>query len=155
MASKNATRIVDGLLERRVFDTAADAANSVPASGWRDWQTTGVQFSSFHKDRTPFALPFRPEDYVWAGPFTLRLPQQHQEKGKDFRLGHFRRGVSKYTTMLARGQAVPPVVLLYQEPWGWSMQDGNHRYEALVKAGATTYDAFLGKPKLSTPTDSR
>jgi hypothetical protein len=27
------------------------------------------------------------------------------------------------------------------------MQDGNHRYEALVKAGAKAFDAFLGKPK--------
>jgi hypothetical protein len=34
------------------------------------------------------------------------------------------------------------------------MQDGNHRYEALVKAGATTYDAFLGKPKEKKPMDS-
>jgi len=27
------------------------------------------------------------------------------------------------------------------------MQDGNHRYEALVKSGATTFEAFLGRPK--------
>lgn len=151
MTSAAATRIVFRLLERRVYASAADAAKSVPASGWRDWQSAGVQFSSFHEDRTSFALPFRPDDNVWAGPFTFRLPENHQAQGKQFRLGHYRRGVKKYANMLAKGLEVPPVVMLYHEPWGWTIQDGNHRYEALVKAGATTYDAFLGKPKTKKP----
>src|SRR5439155_17284650 len=146
-ASTEATRIADSLLESRVFDSAADAAKTVPASGWRDWQSAGVEFSRFHKDHTPFALPFRPDSYVWSGPFTLRLPERHQQQGQQFRLGHFRRGVKKYSTLIARGQTLPPVVLLYHEDGSWRMQDGNHRYEALVKAGAKTYDAFLGKPK--------
>jgi len=149
MPSNEATRVADRLLESRVFDSAADAAKTVPASGWRDWQSAGVQFSRFHMDRTPFALPFRPEDYLWAGPFTLRLPQQHQEQGKDFRRGHFRRGVRKYANLLARGVTLPPVVMLYHDDGTWRMQDGNHRYEALGKWGAKTYDVFLGKPKLT------
>ena len=51
--------------------------------------------------------------------------------------------------MLAKGLAVPPVILLYHDVWGWTMQDGNHRYEALVKVGVATYDVFLGKPRRS------
>lgn len=34
------------------------------------------------------------------------------------------------------------------------MQDGNDRYEALVKVGVATYDAFRGKPKRKQPVDS-
>ena len=34
------------------------------------------------------------------------------------------------------------------------LQDGNHRFEALVKAGVHTYDAFLGKPRRKRPIDS-
>jgi len=147
MTSTAATKIVFNLLEGRAYETPAEAAQSVPPLGWHEWQAAGVQFSRFHKDGTPFALPFRPEAYLWAGPFTLWVPKAHQAQGQQFRRGHFRRGVKKYANMLARGQAIPPVVLLYHEPWGWTMQDGNHRYEALVKAGAATYDAFLGKPK--------
>jgi hypothetical protein len=161
MISEAATRIVSRLLEGRAYDTDFEAARSVPASDWRDWRSAGVQFSSFHKDRTPFALPFRPDDYLRAGPFTLRIPQSDLDIGKDyrqrgieFRLGHYRRGVKKYANMLAKGLKLPPVVLLYHEAWGWTMQDGNHRYEALVKAGAATYDAFLGKPKKKKPIDS-
>jgi len=55
--------------------------------------------------------------------------------------------VKKFAGMLARGLILPPVVLLHHEPWGWTVRDGNHRYEALVRAGATTFDAFLGKAK--------
>jgi hypothetical protein len=55
--------------------------------------------------------------------------------------------------MLAKGLRLPPVALLYHEAWGWTMQDGNHRYEALTSAGAATYDAFLGKPKKKKPID--
>src|SRR5439155_2299512 len=109
-------------------------------------RTAGVQFSSFRKEGTPFALPFRPDSYLWAGPFTLRMSQWDLDKGKDYRergidfhLGHYQRGIKKYTNMLARGLKLPPVVLLYHEAWGWTMQDGNHRYEALLKTGATTY----------------
>jgi len=56
--------------------------------------------------------------------------------------------------MLAKGLKLPPVGLLYHEAWGWTMQDGNHRYEALLTTGATTYDAYLGKPKRKKPVDS-
>jgi hypothetical protein len=161
MIAEAATRIVSRLLEGRVFATDFEAARSVPASGWRDWQSAGVQFSSYHKDRTPSALPFRPDDYLWAGPFTLKIHQSdldmgkdYRERGIDFHLGHYQRGVKKYMNRLAKGLKLPPVVLLYHDAWGWTMQDGNHRYEALVKAGATTYDAFLGKPKKKKPIDS-
>ncbi len=44
-------------------------------------------------------------------------------------------------------QVKPPPVLLLQQPAGWALQDGSRRFEALMKAGAATYDAFLGKPK--------
>jgi hypothetical protein len=138
----------------KVFKDAWEAAASVPRSGWRDWREAGVQFSQFHQDRTPFALPFRPDSYVWAGPFTLKMPGGPSERREDFRLGHYRRGVRKYASMLAQGLKLPPVALLYHEAWGWTMQDGNHRFEALVKAGATTYDAFLGTPKQKQAFDS-
>lgn len=161
MISAAATQIVSRLLEGRVFDTAFEAARTVPDSGWQDWRSAGVQFSSFHKDRTPFALPFRPEDYLWAGPFTLKMSKwdlnmgkDYRERGIDFHLGHYRRGVTKCANMLEKGLKLPPVALLYHEAWGWTMQDGNHRYEALVKAGAATYDAFLGKPRRKQPVDS-
>ncbi len=135
------------LLESRVFDTAADAAKSVPSSGRRDWQSAGVESSRFHKDHTPFALPFQPDSYVWAGPFTLRLPEHHQQQRQQSHLGHFRRGVRKYLYLLAQGRRLPPVVFLNHDDGSWRMQDGNHRYEALVKSGATTFEAFLGRPK--------
>ena len=132
-----------------VYKEAGDAAITVPRSGWREWREAGVQFSKFHVDRTAFALPFRPDDYLWAGPFTLAMPEQAVR-----RRGHYRRGVRRYASMLAKGLKLPPVVLLYQEARGWTMQDGNHRFEALVNAEATTYDAFLGKPKKKQASDS-
>lgn len=147
MTSTEATRIVFELLEGQAYETPAQAAQSVPLSAWRDWQAAGIQVSRFHEDGTPFALPFRLESYLWAGPFTLWVPADHQAQGQQFRRGHFRRGVKKYANLLARGQAIPPVLMLYHEPWGWTLQDGNHRYEALVKSGVKTFDAFLGKPK--------
>jgi hypothetical protein len=66
------------------------------------------------------------------------------------RWGYYRRGVKKYLAMLAKGLKLPPVLLL-QQPGGWTLQDGSHRFEALMKAGAATYDAFLGKPKKKKP----
>jgi hypothetical protein len=82
------------------------------------------------------------------------MPDWDLKAGKDFQLGHYRRGVRKYERMLSKGLKLPPVALLYHEAWGWTMQDGNRRYEALVKAGATAYDVFLGKPKRKKPMDS-
>jgi hypothetical protein len=82
------------------------------------------------------------------------MPERDLQIGQDFQKGHYRRGVKKYANMLARELRLPPVVLLYHEAWGWTMQDGNHRYEALVKAGATTYDAFLARPKKKRTIDS-
>jgi hypothetical protein len=138
----------------KVFKDAWAAAASVPRAGWREWREAGVQFSKFHQDGTAFALPFRPEDYRWAGPFTLKMPEHDPGFAPSFRSGHYRRGVRKYANMLAKGMKLPPICLLYHEAWGWTRQDGNHRYEALVKAGATTYDVFLGKPKRKQAFDS-
>ena len=145
----NAARHVSRPQQGRVYEDAWQAAASVPRSGWREWREAGVQFSKFHIDRTAFALPFRPDSYLWAGPFTLAMPEQPLR-----RPGHYRRGVKKYASMLAKGLKLPPVALLYHEAWGWTMQDGNHRFEALVNSGATTYDAFLAKPKKKQAADS-
>ncbi len=134
------TQRTGGLGEARIYRDAWEAAASVPASGWREWQEAGVQFSRFHVEGTPFELPFRPEDYLWAGPFTLKMPKSSN------RWGYYRRGVKKYLNMLAKGLKLPPVLLL-QRAWGWALEDGSHRFEALMKAGAATYDAFLGRPK--------
>ena len=134
----------------RVYKDAWEAAASLPRSGWREWREAGVQFSRFHLPSTPFALPFSPDDYLWAGPFTFKMP----EPDNFFQPGHYRRGVKKYLAMLARGLTLPPVAMIYHEAWGWTMQDGNHRFEALATAGAATYDAFLGKPKRKKPIDS-
>jgi hypothetical protein len=140
--------------ERRVYQDAWDAAAKVPRSGWREWREAGVQFSKFHRPGTAFALPFRTDDYLWAGPFTLKMPDSDLPTDPGFRLGAYRRGVQKYSRMLAKGLRLPPVALLYDEAWGWTMQDGNHRYEALARAGAATIDAFLGKPKMKKPINS-
>ncbi len=146
---------VDHVAKTRIYRDAWEAEASVPRSGWRDWRVAGVQFSAFHREGTPFALPFRPDSYLWAGPFTLRLPVEDVESARQgYRWAHYQRGVRKYANMLARGIKPPPVVLLYHDAWGWTMQDGNHRYEALAKAGATTYDAFLGRPKRKQAFDS-
>src|SRR5205807_734250 len=67
--------VTSRLVESRTYNDAWQAEESVPRSGWRDWRSAGVQFSSFHKEGTPFALPFRPDSYLWAGPFTLRMPE--------------------------------------------------------------------------------
>jgi hypothetical protein len=75
------------------------------------------------------------------------------EEAPGFRLGQHRRGGRKYLAMLARRLKLPPVALLYHEAWGWTMQEGNHRYEAPARAGAATYAAFLGKPKRKKPID--
>ena len=129
----------------RVFETAHDAARSLRGK-WQEWRAAGVWFSRFHKPGTAFALPFDPGDYLWAGPVTLKL--DIPRAGKAFcRKGHYRRGVRKYLSQLRRGERVPPVLLLYHEAWGWTLQDGNHRAEALAVHRAPTYEAFLGKPK--------
>ena len=130
--------------EHRVYTDEWEAAASVPPSGWREWQEAGVSFSRFHIEGTPFELPFRPDDYLWAGPFTLKMPKSSN------RWGYYRRGVKKYLAMLAKGLKLPPVLLL-QQPGGWTLQDGSHRFEALMKARVATYDAFLGKPKKKKP----
>lgn len=134
-----------------VFSSAYAAAGWIRR--WRPWREVGVRFSRFHVPKTPFALPFDPNDYLWAGPVTLTLPEQSEFERASFRLGHYRRGVRKYLSLLARGKRIDPVVLLYHEAWGWTMQDGNHRYEALVRHGAKTYEAFLAKPKRPQPFD--
>lgn len=142
------------LARMKVYASAEEAAASVPRSGWQDWRKVGVQFSRFHRPATQFALPFSPDDYLWAGPFTLKMSEYDLKIGQEFRIGYYQRAVKKYMRMLARGLKLPPVALLYHDAWGWSMQDGNHRYEALVRAGALTYDAFLGKPKFRKPDDT-
>ena len=129
----------------RVFETAHDAARSVRGK-WQEWRAAGVWLSKFHKPGTAFALPFDPEDYLWAGPVTLKLDIP-QGREVFYRRGHYRRGVRKYLSQLKRGEKLPPVVLLYHEAWDWTMQDGNHRMEALITYRAQTYEAFLGKPK--------
>jgi hypothetical protein len=135
----------------RVFLTAHDAARSVRGK-WHEWRAAGVWLSRFHKPRTAFALPFDPDDYLWAGPVTLKL---EIPEGRElfYRRGHYRRGVRKYLNQLKRGEKLPPVVLLYHEAWDWTMQDGNHRMEALTTHRAPTYEAFLGKPKRRKPID--
>lgn len=101
-----AVRLAPRAHQAKMFKDEWQAAASVPRSGWREWREAGVQFSKFHQEGTPFALPFNPDSYLW------------------------------------------------DEAWGWSRQDGNHRFEALLSAGAATYDAFLGKPKKKQPFDS-
>ena len=135
----------------RVFETAHDAARSIRGK-WQEWRAAGVRFSKFHKPGAAFALPFDPDDYLWAGPVMLKL--DIPEGGDVFcRKGHYRRGVRKYLGQLKRSEGVPPVVLLYHEAWDWTMQDGNHRMEALITHRAPNYEAFLGKPKRRKPID--
>ena len=143
--------VVCALKQPRVFLTAQDAARSVRGK-WQEWRATGVWLSKFHKPGTAFALPFDPDDYLWAGPVTLKL---EIPEGREvfYRKGHYRRGVRKYLSQLKRGEKLPPVVLLYHEAWDWTMQDGNHRMEALITYRAQTYEAFLGKPKRRKPID--
>ena len=56
----------------RVFNNAHEAAASL-RGGWKEWKEAGVQFSRFHVPGSDFALPFDPNDYLWAGPVTLKL----------------------------------------------------------------------------------
>jgi hypothetical protein len=135
----------------RVFNTAHEAAASLHGK-WEEWKEAGVQFSKFHVPGTDFALPFDPNDYLWAGPVTLKLELPEDGIGYH-RRGHYRRGVRKYLNQLKRGEKLPPVVLLYHEAWDWTIQDGNHRLEALITHRATTYEAFLAKPKKRKPID--
>lgn len=144
----------DGEIRRRqhgdeisatVFDTAHGAATAFRGR-WQEWKAAGVQFSRFHVPGTAFALPFDPDDYLWAGPVRLKLNLSKDGVGF-FRRGHYRRGVRKYLNQLKRGGKLPPVALLYHEAWDWTMQDGNHRMEALITYGATEYEAFLARPK--------
>ena len=135
----------------RVFNTAHEAAASLRGK-WKEWRQAGVQFSRFHIPRTAFALPFDPDDYLWAGPVTLKLNLPEDGVGYH-RKGHYRRGVRKYLNQLRCGENLPPVTLLYHEAWDWTMQDGNHRMEALIMHRATTYYAFLAKPKKKKPID--
>jgi hypothetical protein len=135
----------------RVFNNAHEAAASL-RGGWKEWKEAGVQFSRFHLPGTDFALPFDPNDYLWAGPVTLKLDLPEDGIGYH-RRGHYRRGVRKYLNLLKRGEQLPPVVLLYHEAWDWTMQDGNHRMEALITHRATTYQAYLAKPKKKKPID--
>lgn len=135
----------------RVFKTAHEAAASLRGK-WKEWKEAGVRFSKFHVPGTDFALPFDPNDYLWTGPVTLKLDLPEDGIGYH-RRGHYRRGVRKYLNQLKRGEKLTPVVLLYHEAWDWTMQDDNHRMEALITHRATTYDAFLAKPKKKKPID--
>jgi hypothetical protein len=125
----------------RVFLTAHDAARSVRGK-WHEWRAAGVWLSKFHKPRTAFALPFDPDDYLWAGPVTLKL---EIPEGRElfYRRGHYRRGVRKYLNQLKRGEKLPPVVLLYHEAWDWTMQDGNHRLRRLRHKRCYTASSFI------------
>src|SRR5438105_241856 len=98
MLSANA--VVSLLLDSQVFPNVNAAAASVKE--WKDWRSAGLEFSSFHNAAGAFSLPFRPGDYVWAGPFTVQLApealemaRKYREDGEDFQVGHFRRGVRK------------------------------------------------------------
>ena len=144
-------RVVSTPKQPRVFLTAHDAARSVRGK-WQEWRAAGVWLSKFHKPGTAFALPFDPDDYLWAGPVTLKL-EIPEGREMYYRRGHYRRGVRKYLNQLKRGEKLPPVVLLYHEAWDWTMQDGNHRMEAIITHRAPTYEAFLGKPKRRKPID--
>jgi len=125
----------------RVFETAHDAVRSIRGK-WQEWRAAGVGFSKFHKPGTAFALPFDPDDYLWAGPVTLKL--DIPEGGDVFcRKGHYRRGVRKYLGQLKRGERVPPVVLLYHEAWDWTMQDGNHRLRRIRHNRCYTASRFM------------
>jgi len=144
-------RVVSAPKQPRVFLTAHDAARSVRGK-WQEWRAAGVWLSKFHKPGTAFALPFDPDDYLWAGPVTLKL-EIPEGREMYYRRGHYRRGVRKYLNQLKRGEKLPPVVLLYHEAWDWTIQDGNHRMEAIITHRAPTYEAFLGKPKRRKPID--
>ncbi len=137
---------------QRVFENAEEAF-SVQRK-WQEWKDAGVWFSEYHKDGTSFALPFNPDNYFWAGPVILKINPPENERMYSYRKGHYRRGVRKYLNQLKRGERIPPLLLLFHEAWGWNIQDGNHRWEALVTAGAPTYQAFLGKPKRKQRIDS-
>lgn len=108
-----------------MFNTAHEAVATLRGR-WKEWQQAGVQFSRFHIPGTDFALPFDPNDYLWAGPVTLKLDLPEHSISY-LRRGHYRRGVRKYLNQLKRGEKLPPIVLLYHEAWDWTMQDGNHR----------------------------
>jgi hypothetical protein len=144
-------RVVSAPKQPCVFLTAYDAARSVRGK-WQEWRAAGVWLSKFHKPGTAFALPFNPDDYLWAGPVTLKL-EIPEGREMYYRRGHYRRGVRKYLNQLKRGEKLPPVVLLYHEAWDWTIQDGNHRMEAIITHRAPTYEAFLGKPKRRKPID--
>jgi hypothetical protein len=88
-----------------------------------------VRFSRFHQPGTPLALPFAPDEYRWARPFTLKMSDYDLRIGADLRKGHYRRGVRKYDN-LARGRRLPPVVLRCREAWGWTMQGVAHVVES-------------------------
>ena len=98
--------------------------------------------SKFHKPGTAFALPFDPDDYLWAGPVTLKL---EIPEGREifYRRGHYRRGVRKYLGRLKRGERLPPVVLLYHDAWDWTMQDGNHRLHRMRNNRCYTASSFM------------
>lgn len=101
-----------------------------PLAAWVSVDASPAWFSPAHFAGTPgFRLPFDPADFVWT-PHVVELPV-NRKAGKH---GYYRRGVAKYARALLRGETLPPVSFLYAGTQ-WTLQDGNHRYEAHVVAG--------------------
>lgn len=115
-------------------------ARLLPPRHWKPLHRSQVWFSPYHDVSADhaFALPFKPEDYVYSRP--VQVPVQAKARGA------FRRGVGKYRRMLARGDQLPPVTIIYRGG-EWELVDGNHRMEAHAAEGRSTIVAVLGYPR--------
>jgi hypothetical protein len=109
---------------------------------WVPITDSQARFSRHHFHGNPAdALPFDPNAYLWS-PIAIRIPVV----ARPSRIGYYRRGVTKYVAAIKAKRPIDAVVFLWQND-RWSLQDGNHRYEAHVRAGERLILAIFALPK--------
>lgn len=112
-----------------------------PVTEWTPLLESKAFFSPFHfNGNEAFELPFTPRDYVYSPVVSVPVnPNAH---------GHYKRGVKKYRTMIARGETLPPITFLFDGRSGtWDVQDGGHRSMAAAQEGLTHQPAILAFPR--------
>lgn len=117
------------------FGLLPDHRDWVEACAARPW------FSEWHARTPGFSLPFVPDHCLWA-PIPITVPVVPGLSPH----GHFRRGVARYVRQLRLGGETPPVCFIWSGV-RWKLLDGNHRYEAHVRAGRPVIGTHLAIPR--------
>lgn len=122
--------------------------------GALDWARRGLieewvhEFLTTVGKNSEFSVGLKLQKRYWAGPVEMEFdrmirccgPEEHMEYRHD--ADEFNRYVDEMVKSLRNGWEAPPLIVQYHEG-RFTVNDGNHRYEALKKYGINKYWVIL------------